>query len=220
MSDTAHDYQTITPASTEGMEQLFEAVQDGVQGQLTEVQHTVSVGLLDVQDSVPETVTVVEAANLLNIDRRSIVRLINWNKLKASKDARGKWLVDKQSVLDRLSTQDSVLDKSLPEVQETVLLENVEAQDTVSDGVSPVMEAIYGKNSSVQDIVQPALLQIVEQQSQQLQQAYTYLDAATARVLYLQQQLEEKENEIKLLTDSQHKTGWWARFSSWFFKSR
>jgi len=73
MSDTARDYQTIAPASTEGMEQLFEAVQDGVQGQLTEVQDTVSVGLLDVQD----TVTVVEAANLLNIDRRSIVRLIN-----------------------------------------------------------------------------------------------------------------------------------------------
>lgn len=220
MSDTARDYQTITPASTEGMEQLFEAVQDGVQGQLTEVQDTVSVGLLDVQDTVLETVTVVQAANLLNIDRRSIVRLINWKKLKASKDDKGKWLIDKQSVLERLSALDSVHEKSLPEVQDAVLLENVEVQDTVLGGVSSLVDTVHAKNASVQDNVQPALLQIVEQQSQQLQQAYTYLDAATARVLYLQQQLEEKENEIKLLTDSQHKTGWWARFSSWFFKSR
>lgn len=220
MSDTARDYQTIQAASTDGMEQLFEDVQDCVHGHLSEVQDAVSVGLLDVQDSVPETVTVVEAANLLKIDRRSIVRLINWKKLKASKDDRGKWLVDKQSVLDRLLTQDTVLGKALSDVQDSVLLENAEVQGAVSDPVSLVMDAVQVNNSSVQDNVQPALLQIVEQQSQQLQQAYTYLDAATARVLYLQQQLEEKENEIKLLTDSQHKTGWWAKFSSWFFKSR
>lgn len=46
------------------------------------------------------------------------------------------------------------------------------------------------------------------------------LEAATYRVGYLESRLEDRESQIKLLTDSQHKGGWWARFSSWFFGSR
>jgi hypothetical protein len=34
--------------------------------------------------------------------------------------------------------------------------------------------------------------------------------------MYLRSQLEEKNDQLKLLTDSQHKKGWWARFGSWF----
>lgn len=65
--------------------------------------------------------------------------------------------------------------------------------------------------------VQDSVLQVIQKQAEQLQQAYTYLDAATARVLYLQQQLEQKDQEMKLLTDSQHKNGWWSHFKKWFF---
>jgi len=37
---------------------------------------------------------------------------------------------------------------------------------------------------------------------------------------YLQAQVETTQETIKLLTESQHKRGWWARLSSWFFKAQ
>lgn len=36
----------------------------------------------------------------------------------------------------------------------------------------------------------------------------------------LQALLNEREQQLKLLTDSRHKAGWWARFSSWFVTGR
>ena len=36
----------------------------------------------------------------------------------------------------------------------------------------------------------------------------------------LEAQLENERAQMKLLTDSQHKGGWWAKFSSWFFKGK
>jgi len=46
------------------------------------------------------------------------------------------------------------------------------------------------------------------------------LEGASYRIGYLESKLEEKNSQIKLLTDSQHKPGWWAKFSSWFFKGQ
>jgi len=60
-------------------------------------------------------------------------------------------------------------------------------------------------------------LAIMEQENQQLKQQ---LQGATFRNGYLEAQLEGKDTQIKLLTDSQHKRGWWARFSSWFVTGR
>ena len=100
-----------------------------------------------------------------------------------------------------------VLDTVQPNVghvQDTVQLE-------VLDSVLSEIDSDLDVSSSKNDHVQDTVLAIVQQQSEQLKNAYTYLDAATARILYLQQQLENKDQEIKLLTDSQHKAGWWSR---------
>lgn len=43
------------------------------------------------------------------------------------------------------------------------------------------------------------------------------LQAAAFRNGYLESQLASKDEQIKLLTDSQHELGKWARFKSWFF---
>jgi excisionase family DNA binding protein len=45
------------------------------------------------------------------------------------------------------------------------------------------------------------------------------LQGANWRNGYLESQTEIKDQQIRLLTDSQHKIGWWAKFSSWFFKA-
>ena len=53
------------------------------------------------------------------------------------------------------------------------------------------------------------------------------LEGATFRNGYLAAENEGlksvigiKDSHIKLLTDSQHKRGWWSRFSSWFVTGR
>ena len=42
------------------------------------------------------------------------------------------------------------------------------------------------------------------------------LEALTMRTGYLEALLAERETEIKLLTDSQHKSGWWRSTWGWF----
>lgn len=60
------------------------------------------------------------------------------------------------------------------------------------------------------------LLDLIEKQAAKL-------ETASGQIGYLQSQLEERDkdlaerdNSIKLLTDSQHKRGWFQKFSSWF----
>jgi|GEM_PF-1406456 hypothetical protein len=60
-------------------------------------------------------------------------------------------------------------------------------------------------------------LSIFENENRELK---AQLQGATYRNGFLEAKLEDKENQILLLTDSQSKQGWWARFSSWFFRSR
>src|SRR5262249_31132770 len=62
------------------------------------------------------------------------------------------------------------------------------------------------------DLVQDHVVEGYRQQISQLQEK---LEAATFRVGYLQAQLEASQETVKLLTDSQHKPGWWRRFCSW-----
>lgn len=53
-----------------------------------------------------------------------------------------------------------------------------------------------------------ALLTVLENKDRELQ-------AAAFRNGYLEAQLAERDQQIKLLNDSQHKPGWWARFTKW-----
>lgn len=202
MSATARDYQSPNPANTDGLDDLFEQVLDTVQPDVGHVQDSVQP---KVQDIVQPEITVLEASKMLNVDRRSIVRLLHWQKLLGRKDESGKWLIDVSSVLARLESSDTVQDSV-----------HLEVLDSVQPNIETILDVSKAESSQVQDTV----LAIVQQQSEQLKNAYTYLDAATARILYLQQQLDNKDQEIKLLTDSQHKAGWWARFSSWFLKAQ
>lgn len=53
-----------------------------------------------------------------------------------------------------------------------------------------------------------ALIAVLENKDRELQ-------AAAFRNGYLEAQLAERDQQIKLLTDSQHKSGGWARFRKW-----
>jgi hypothetical protein len=63
-----------------------------------------------------------------------------------------------------------------------------------------------------------SLLKLVREQAFNLENANKSLQAASFRNGYLEAQLTAKEEEIKLLTDSQHKSSWWLRFKESIFK--
>ena len=54
------------------------------------------------------------------------------------------------------------------------------------------------------------LRDLVKNQSSQL-------EAASNVIVYMKNQLETKDEQIKLLTDSQHQPSMWTRFAKWFF---
>lgn len=56
------------------------------------------------------------------------------------------------------------------------------------------------------------LLDLLKEKDKQLQ-------AAGYRNGYLEAQLQEREKEVKLLTDSQHKGKWWQRVGKWFVRN-
>ncbi len=65
------------------------------------------------------------------------------------------------------------------------------------------------------------LLSIIESQNQMLKDASTKLESANYRIGYLEAQTQNYQEEIKLLTDSQHKErGWWQTFCMWFLNGK
>lgn len=64
------------------------------------------------------------------------------------------------------------------------------------------------------------LLELIEAERAYARSLNEKLEAANHRNGYLEAQTEGYQDQIKLLTDSQHKRGWWARFASWFVTGR
>jgi hypothetical protein len=60
----------------------------------------------------------------------------------------------------------------------------------------------------------------LELMTDELKELKQQLQGASFRNGYLEAQMEGRDRDIKLLTDSQHKRGWWAKFSSWFMTGR
>ena len=60
-----------------------------------------------------------------------------------------------------------------------------------------------------------ALLKVIEAQGKQLAASAEQLKAASQVIMYQQGQLEVKDDQIKLLTDSRRQSNWWHRFASW-----
>lgn len=56
---------------------------------------------------------------------------------------------------------------------------------------------------------------VIDACKEQIKELQNKLDAAAYRVGYLEHERETHLEQIKLLTDSRHKPGWWARLRKW-----
>lgn len=217
MSNTAENYESQSSASTEGLDLFFGPVQDSVPVESVPVQDSVLDSASDCSDvdlKPQKLISAKKAAQILDIDRRSVVRLLNWQKLEGQKDDRGRWQIIEQSVLDRL-------EQTKGQVQDTVEDSVLEVQDAVYAGSSGVQDADQSDSALVQDTVQLELDSQTNHTTEMLTKAVLEmsekLQAANYRVGYLESQVSEKNAQIKLLTDSQsEKSTRWQRFITWF----
>jgi hypothetical protein len=140
---------------------------------------------------IGEKVSITEAAIRLGVSERTIQRRITRGQLVTEKDAAGRVYVVCPTQSDTLSV--SVGQPTSVDSQQS---------DTVG----------HSESKSDQD----QLWEMVRTQA-------TKIEALTARNGWLESQLHERQEdikELKLLTDSQNKRGWWARFASWFVTGR
>lgn len=194
----------------EGMESLFaEDVPQEKFGQSRTVQDQISDLSSSVQDSPPglvHPISVEEAARLLGISTNAVCKRLRKGALIGKKIVgkfKDEWLVEGAGLIE-------VVNVELGKVEDgpqDVIHESSSVQDQTNDSPSSVQDS---PDSMIR------LLDLVEKQSAKL-------EAAAGQIGYLQAQLETqtkllqvKDDQLKLLTDSQNKRGWWARFASWF----
>ncbi|MBX9685737.1 MAG: helix-turn-helix domain-containing protein [Candidatus Obscuribacterales bacterium] len=173
------------------------------------VQDQAGIGPGSVQESPKKLVhpiTVEEAARLLNISTNAVCKRLRKGALVGQKipgKFKEEWLVEGAGLIEVLKVDFNSVQDSPPDDLAT----SSSVQDQTDIGPGSVQE-------SPESLTR--LVDLVEKQAAKL-------EAAAGQIGYLQAQLESqsrlleaKEAEIKLLTDSEHKAGWWVRFSSWF----
>ena len=150
--------------------------------------------------------TAEEAATLLGISVRAVLKRLNKGTLKGRKAVTKfgeKWLVDREELPRTIHLE--VSEQGGPQDGPANEQGGTEARTGPNQG-GP--QGGPGQNEHVQQIVlaqslsnQGELIATVLKQAQIIEQLTT--------------DLRQKDDRIKLLSDSQHNKGWWSRFASW-----
>lgn len=201
MTDTARDYKTLTTADTNGMDDLFECDAIAMQCETGDITSATQCEAVDLEQSLLEDCTIVEASQRLGVAPSTIYRRIKAGKYQTK------------------SLMDGTVKVLLPRVVTMREAENLITAtqcEAVAADILPC-EAAKSANATQREAVQNASsspeMNIL---SQAFDDMARKLEAATYRVGWLESQLQEREKDIKLLTDSQHKTSRWAVFKKWF----
>jgi hypothetical protein len=206
MSDTARSYQPNQPADNHGWDDFFAA--ESCEG----VPQELPVG-------VPEGVPVELASSILGLTDRAVLKRLRRGTLEGFKIKTKygeKWLVSRKELpvgLPSGSPTSGGLDSAIE-------ISLVSGTPEELPGI-PVVQSLECEGLPLAQATElDKLCDLVALLQEKLEKANEQLQGATFRNGFLEAKLEEKENQILLLTDSKGKQGWWARFSSWFFLSR
>lgn len=197
MSEAAHQIN-VDLISVDGLEPLFETTEPGSE---TPNQPT-EPGSEPVSGIAQEIVSTDEAAKRLGISSRAVIKRLQTGSLQGFRDTsktRSEWRI----YWKEPSSEPAIKRKNNQAEPERTGTEEGTVQEEPNG---------TGSDSYLIELNRKLLEQV---------QALTYRNG------YLQSQLAEREQDIaeqderiKLLTDSQHQKGWWARFGSWFFSGR
>lgn len=240
MSDTARDYQTSPPVDANSWDDFFSSES----GDLSACPDTKPGQHKICPDS---WLTLAQAAIYFSVNEKTLRRWIKQNRVKAFKISgpRGEeWRLEPgQPRTSKVGSKPGLK-------VETPGILPIEPTDLVNAEVAPAQSlgsytsdvefveempgldfecpdmssldtdlgATFLQSEKYQELVElRAKLSIFQRENQELK---GQLQGATYRNGYLESKLEDREQQIRLLTDSQHKGGWWAKFSSWFFKGK
>lgn len=198
MSDTAREasnYQTVDTASTEGLSDFFDDHSQTLISDQNESTQTLNPTQIN-----PEHWSLQDAANKLNISVITVRRRLQKGTLKGYK-IQGSNGPEWRVISPNYSTP--IIDKEQPDP--TLVADHSHTKQTPANPDQAVITALLVRLSDIES---------------KLLDSQNALQSATWRNGYLESKLEERDNQVKLLTDSQHKPGWWAKFSSWFFKGQ
>ena len=196
MGDSAPDTRN-SPLAIEGMESLFEG---SVPGSISQKQSE-EPGSESIDTRAIEVVSTEEAARRLGISSRAVIKRLKNGSLRGFRDdskQRAEWRI--------------YWNEPSSEPKGTSSFEGTQSGTRERTGSSngTGSQESYGTGS---------LSYLMELNKQLLEQ----VQALTYRNGYLESQLSEREKDIterdekmRLLTDSQHKRGSWLRFWSWF----
>jgi flagellar motility protein MotE (MotC chaperone) len=197
VSETAHQIN-VDLISIDGLEPLFETTEQGseIENQPAEPSSEPISGLAQ------EIVSTEEAAKRLGISSRAVIKRLQAGSLQGFRDTtktRSEWRIYWKEPVPEPAVKNK---GTQTEPERTGSAERTEAKEPSGTGSDSYLIELNKK-----------LLEQV--------QALTYRNG------YLQSQLAEREQDIaeqdekiKLLTDSEHKGGWWSKFSSWFMSGR
>jgi hypothetical protein len=209
MNDTARDSNQVDQVSTKGLDHIFELSDSTLISEQGRSNRALIVDeggsdqtLLNTQIN-PDHWTLNIAAQALQVSVITIRRKLQKGQIKGYK-VQGingpEWRIippDQPTITERTDSDQTVIfDRSQS------------SQQSEQTMISP------------DHLVIDALLKRLSHVESQLANAQNELQGAVWRNGYLESLAETKDQQIKLLTDSQHKPGWWARFSSWFFKAQ
>lgn len=184
MSNTAYDLQPEDPAATDGLDHVFNTIQEVVQDPGMDRQDLVQDLILDSRleqsNATPKMVSLKEAAEISGKARRYLLSLIHKGKVDGTKDDSGAWMVPLDQIHERFG---SVLE----EVQDVVQDKEVEIQDVLQE--------------SIQDVVQEQ----IQDSGLSIHSLFRELQAATYRNGYLESQLAYKNDQLRLLPDFEAK---------------
>jgi len=198
MDNLAPNYQNILPTSVEGLDEVF-----AVREQDASRTRTGSL----VREQGANQLSVEEAAKLLGVSARAIQKRLKKGTLQGRKEktAQGeRWLLDANEL---------VREQDANQLSDCSLVREPGANQLPDSEVISICADVAEDQAHGPAPVDPELLK----------ELLAKLEVLTYRNGYLEAQLTERQKEvdsqreqIKLLTDSQHKPSWWRRFTTWF----
>lgn len=178
----------------------------------------------EIQRDPTQGISLEDASRILGLHMDTVRKRLQKGKIKGFKVADkfgDKWLVDKDEVERSRPVQPQTPNpiQSAPELVQADPIDQAQGEPRQVQ-TDPVVEIDLGPEQAqacpmpplVADQEYARLITIIESQAHQLK-------AAGDVIVYLRNEIDDAKNQVKLLTDSQHKQTekhWWPRFCSWF----
>lgn len=186
MEKNAPDEQ-VTDLSLVGFEKVFVQVEQNVNTEQSATEANIHEQIHELDAESFELVSMAEAARRFKMPYPTLRRQVLAKKIPSAPGSDGKLMVK------IMATEQSTNSR----------------EQKMNTGEQKPLQSEYS-------LTIQRLLEQVETERNYSKALNERLEAANHRNGYLEAQVDQQVEQIKLLTDSQHKSGWWARFFSWF----